>query len=101
MAAVGPTPQDHERALNPKREANIRKWIADGAAAIGVCALMEEVDHLRTALAEQRERDADAMEAAGERHHDLTGDDVPRRLASIAAAYLRSGYDAAAIRRGE
>ena len=47
----------------------------------------------------EREQCAQAVEAAGERHADLTGDDVPRRVTSLAATYLRSGYDAATIRR--
>lgn len=56
---------------------------------------------IAVALADQRARDAAAVDAAGEAHAGICGEDVPRRMASIAATYLRSGYEADDIRKSE
>lgn len=103
-----PTPKDYERAhaiaaayIDPDNFSDqVVSDPGDEAAQQNVIYLIDQHAHtIAVALAAQRERDAEAVEAAGEAHADLAGDDVPRRVAAIAAGYLRSGHGAADIRK--
>lgn len=105
-----PTPKDYERAnaiaaayIDP--EGFAEKIVYDPGdinSQQDIRYLIDRHAHtIAVALAAQRERDAGAVEAVGERHADLRGEEVPRRVASIAATYLRSGYEAADVRKAD
>lgn len=89
-----PTPQEQERA-----RAIAYDCLGVSKSPVGIALHAEVSGKIAAALAEQRERDADTVEAAGACHANLLGDDVPQRMAVIAATYLRSGYDADEVRR--
>lgn len=98
-----PTHQDYERARviagtcrYMRTEEHTTPCDGTGGRLCRECERGYAIAH---ALVDQRKRDAEAVEAAGDKHANLIGKDVPQRMAHIAALYLRSGYDADAIRR--
>lgn len=93
-----PTPQEQEQARKQFDVLDRQRCPHFGDTRRDECGTCVTTA-IATALAEQRYRDAEAVEAAGDKHAGLIGKDVPQRMAHIAALYLRSGYDADAIRR--